>query len=65
MSFIAYTPETDFPIQNLPWGVVATPAGPAVATRVGDTVVNVKVLVESGLLKGDYAASLTETTLNR
>ncbi|RKZ17349.1 fumarylacetoacetase [bacterium] len=51
-SFIEVAADSHFPLQNLPWGVFApTPrAGRRIATRVGDTVVDVSVLEDAGLL---------------
>ncbi len=44
--------NSDFPIQNIPFGVVCPKGGPArPATRIGDQVVDLKVLWEKGLLK--------------
>lgn len=44
--------NSDFPIQNIPFGVVRPKGGAArPATRIGDQVVDLKVLWEKGLLK--------------
>jgi len=51
-SFIAGAQETDFPIQNLPYGVF-TPAGQArarVGVAIGNQVLDLGVLEEAGLL---------------
>eukprot|EP00035_Acanthoeca_spectabilis_P019923 m.430260 g.430260 ORF g.430260 m.430260 type:complete len:421 (-) comp17141_c0_seq1:1507-2769(-) len=41
-SFIEYAPETDFPIQNIPFGVFSTAEDPKprCGTRIGDTVID-------------------------
>ena len=51
-SFIDVPTESHFPLQNLPWGVFAPTArsGRRMATRVGDTVVDLSVLEDAGLL---------------
>eukprot|EP00158_Paraphelidium_tribonemae_P007710 Partr_v1_DN28337_c0_g1_i1_m79235 putative Fumarylacetoacetase len=54
MSILQYAPETDFPIENVPFGVFS-PRGSGiqnarVGTRIGDTVVDLSVLADSGLL---------------
>lgn len=51
-SFIDVAPESDFPIQNLPLGVISTAANPTkrVATAIGEFAVDLAVLEEAGLL---------------
>ena len=50
-SWISVPEGSDFPIQNLPFGVVkSTGSDPFVATRIGDTVIDIAYLVELGLL---------------
>ena len=51
-SFIDVAPDCDFPIQNLPLGVISTAANPAkrVATAIGDFALDLSVLEEAGLL---------------
>jgi fumarylacetoacetase len=49
-SWIEVKPESDFPIQNIPFGMVKTPGGKvSAATRIGDTVVDLHALSEHGL----------------
>ena len=60
---------TDFPIQNLPFGVARVPgeAAPRVMTAIGDRALNVHALAEAGVLAGlDDAviAACRQTTLN-
>jgi fumarylacetoacetase len=53
-SWISVPEGSDFPIQNLPFGVAKTNGGaPFVATRIGDTVINIAQLVEMGALHVD------------
>jgi fumarylacetoacetase len=51
-SFIDVAPDCDFPIQNLPLGVISSGANPAkrVATAIGDFALDLSVLEEAGLL---------------
>lgn len=43
--------NSDFPIQNIPFGIITTPDDtPRVATRIGDTVIDLKVLFDFGYL---------------
>jgi len=60
---------TDFPIQNLPYGVARIPgeAAPRVAVAIGDRVLNLHALAEAGLLAGladEIVAACRQTTLN-
>jgi len=51
-SFIAVDPASDFPIQNLPYGVFSTAAAPAprVGVAIGDHVLDLAVLESEGLI---------------
>lgn len=51
-SFIAVAPTSDFPIQNLPYGVFSTPADPAprVGVAIGDFILDLAALEAAGLL---------------
>jgi fumarylacetoacetase len=47
----ANTPETDFPIQNLPYGIFSTPGtAPRAGIAIGDQVLDLAVLEAEGLL---------------
>ncbi|WP_020100320.1 fumarylacetoacetase [Mycobacterium sp. 360MFTsu5.1] len=51
-------PDTDFPLQNLPFGVVAgADVEPRGAVRIGDMVLHLSGLAESGLLTGEAQAA--------
>ena len=52
-SFIPVTPESHFPIQNLPYGIFSTftEEYPRVGVAIGEYVVDLAVLEQSGLLK--------------
>ena len=59
----ANQPENDFPIQNLPFGVLTTEqqTQPHVGVAIGDVILDLAVLHKAGLLEGDdvfNAASL-------
>lgn len=65
-SWLPVAADSDFPIQNIPFGVVL-PAGSEearCATRVGDTVVDLRALARAGLFDVAYARSLEASTLN-
>jgi fumarylacetoacetase len=51
-SFIPVDPASDFPIQNLPYGVFSMPASPAprVGVAIGDQVLDLAVLESEGLI---------------
>ena len=46
----AQDPEGDFPIENRPFGVVAIEDDHRIATAIGDRVVDLRGLVDLGLL---------------
>jgi fumarylacetoacetase len=49
-SWIEVSKDSDFPIQNLPYGIFRTSGGsPRVGTRIGDTVIDLKGLAENKL----------------
>jgi fumarylacetoacetase len=67
----ANEPETDFPIQNLPFGVFrqrGREAAPRVGVAIGDRVLDLDACFRRGLLGGPEAAAAatcTEPALNR
>ncbi|MGX9672581.1 fumarylacetoacetase [Mycobacterium sp. HM-7] len=60
--------DSDFPLQNLPFGVVAGPdADPSGVVRIGDMVLDLSGLAASGLLTGEAqvaAEAAAQGTLN-
>ncbi len=65
----ANDPATDFPIQNLPFGVFARGSGePRVGVAIGDQILDVTACLEANLLESDAAFAAAEacrsTTLN-
>ena len=60
----ANTADTDFPIQNLPFGMFRKAGSDETfrpGTAIGDQVVDLLALVEAGHLTGDAAAALQGT----
>ncbi len=51
----ANDPGTDFPIENLPFGAFRQGATPRIGVAIGDCIVDVAALLESGLLKAQAA----------
>ncbi len=52
-SFVDVSPESDFPLENLPFGIFQPPgAGPRVGVAIGDLVVDLSVLDEAGYFPG-------------
>ncbi|KXK52325.1 MAG: hypothetical protein UZ05_CHB002001331 [Chlorobi bacterium OLB5] len=52
-SFIDVKPDSDFPIQNLPYGVFKLKVGsqPVCGTAIGDYVLDLSVLEEKGYFR--------------
>jgi len=66
-SFIEVGPASDFPIQNLPYGVFFTPEQPTlrVGVAVGDFVLDLALLEVSGLIRVEGAArAFAQPSLN-
>jgi fumarylacetoacetase len=65
-SFIEVHPESDFPIQNLPYGIFSTQTNPNLraGTRIGDWVVDLSMLDEEKLFGRQYGF-FADSTLNR
>jgi fumarylacetoacetase len=57
-TFVEVPPGSHFPIQNLPFGVFRPRAGasPRVGVAIGEHVLDLAVLAEAGLLRGDHIA---------
>lgn len=68
-SFIDVSPESDFPIQNLPYGsfIPSSTATARIGIAIGDFVLDLSVLADAGLL-GDEAQTVryfSDPVLNR
>ena len=66
----ANRPGTDFPIQNLPFGVfrrALTPEPPRVGIAIGDAILDLRQCHRAGLLDGDVALgeACADSSLNR
>lgn len=66
MPKIEIHPNSDFPIQNLPYGIFSTQANPSprVGTRLGDVVVDLSMLDDEGHFDKKYGF-FADATLNR
>lgn len=67
-SWLPVPQGSDFPIQNIPFGIFSAPGRPMrIGTRVGDTIMDLFVLADSDLLIGTDIPRivLMETSLNR
>ncbi|MEP2025804.1 MAG: fumarylacetoacetase [Reichenbachiella sp.] len=51
-SWITVAAESDFPIQNIPFGIVQNGKGWYAASRIGEYAINLAILQEKGYLKG-------------
>lgn len=55
-SFVEYPPDSDFPIQNLPYGVFYRNSDqtrkPAIGVAIGDQVLDLAVIAKAGLFDG-------------
>ena len=51
-SWIAVSAQSDFPLQNIPFGVVKTDSNYYNATRIGDYTINLSILQKEGYLDG-------------
>ncbi|MES2837195.1 MAG: fumarylacetoacetase [Bacteroidota bacterium] len=60
-SWIEVPKNSDFPIQNIPFGVIKTISGTTIASRIGDTVISISALYKFGYLND---LGLTEQTIN-
>lgn len=66
MPLIEVKPDSDFPIQNLPYGIFSTQANPSprVGTRLGDFIVDLPLLDNDGRFDKKYGF-FADATLNR
>lgn len=66
MTFIEVSPESHFPIQNLPYGIFSTAENPnpRVCTRLGDYVIDLAMLDESNSFSKQYNL-FNESSLNK
>lgn len=60
-SWIEVPKNSDFPIQNIPFGVIKTNSGTTIASRIGDTAISISALYKLGYLND---LGLTEQAIN-
>ncbi|MGY8524737.1 fumarylacetoacetase [Paracidovorax citrulli] len=62
----ANRPESDFPLQNLPYGIFTSGAAqtPRVGVAIGDRIADLSVLDEAGLLPAEAAGTFAAPALN-
>jgi fumarylacetoacetase len=68
-TFVAGAHETDFPIQNLPYGVFVRNGGrPTIGVAIGDQILDLSVIARHGLFSGPLLSNRSdvfrETSLN-
>lgn len=65
-SFVAVAADSDFPIQNLPYGVFSTGSNPVrrVGVAIGEFILDLAVLEAAGLLKAGTAPVFNSASLN-
>ncbi len=66
-SFVEVSPESDFPLENLPYGIFSPKAGgaPRAGVAIGDLVLDLTLLVEEGLLNNAHLHGVfNQPTLN-
>eukprot|EP00933_Yihiella_yeosuensis_P072277 TRINITY_DN80627_c0_g1_i1.p1 TRINITY_DN80627_c0_g1~~TRINITY_DN80627_c0_g1_i1.p1 ORF type:complete len:456 (-),score=89.74 TRINITY_DN80627_c0_g1_i1:97-1464(-) len=68
-SWVEHKPDTDFPVQNIPFGVFSCSkeSSPRCATAIGDYAVDLAALADAGLLQGlpfDAAEVFRQPVLN-
>ncbi|MBP6117468.1 MAG: fumarylacetoacetase [Neisseriaceae bacterium] len=64
-SFVTVAPNSDFPIQNLPYGVFSrTDEAPRAGVAIGDQVLDLAVLEAHGLLSTGATPVFNQSTLN-
>ncbi len=63
-SWIEVSPDSDFPIQNIPFGVFKKGKGHRVATIIGDTVIDLYELTKRGYLTGVDANVFKQEFIN-
>ena len=60
-SWVPVKEDTDFPIQNLPLGVIKRDGKHHVASRIGEYAIDLAELNRNGLLGVDYIDSVFES----
>ena len=55
--------STDFPIQNLPYGVFDSGSGPRVGVAIGDQILDLKACVDNGIWNQNHADAISQNDL--
>jgi fumarylacetoacetase len=66
ISFLSVPSDSDFPLENIPFGVARSGRSTFIATRIGNTIINLKALAESGFLEvpSEIVSALQQPVLN-
>jgi fumarylacetoacetase len=66
-SFIPASPESDFPIQNLPYGVFSTHDEPRhrIGVAIGDYILDLSVITNTGVFDSEVTNAFQQPTLNK
>lgn len=67
-SFLKYSSDNHFSLQNIPFGTFCLPSSPDTvhaATRIGDFVIDLAMLEERGLFTGEHFSSLGKKVFNQ
>jgi fumarylacetoacetase len=62
-SWVPVSPDSDFPLENLPYGVFDAGSGRRIGVAIGDHVLDLFALADVGLIP--YGETLQDTDLNR
>ena len=64
-TWVGVPDASDFPIENLPWGIFDAGTGPRAGVAIGDHVLDLSAAHDDGLLDGLPADTFADGTLNR
>jgi fumarylacetoacetase len=55
-SFVDVSPQSHFPLQNLPYGVFSTASNPSprIGVAIGDHILDLRAISKAGLFKGPF-----------
>lgn len=63
-SWVKYSPENNFSIQNIPFGVFQKDGKARCCSRIGDFVIDLSVAAEQGVVSRDLTAAFSQGSLN-
>lgn len=61
-SWVSVPPESDFPIENLPYGIFKTARGPHIGVAIGDAIFDLHVAAQAHLLGDAIPASVAQAS---